>query len=37
MTAPEGYFYAARDADSFEKATDGEPEEGPFMSGRISS
>jgi uncharacterized protein YyaL (SSP411 family) len=30
MTAPEGYFYAAQDADSFEKATDLEPEEGAF-------
>ncbi|MFN9732865.1 MAG: thioredoxin domain-containing protein [Microcystis sp.] len=30
MTAPEGYFYAAQDADSFEKATDREPEEGAF-------
>jgi uncharacterized protein YyaL (SSP411 family) len=30
MTAPEGYFYAAQDADSFEKSTDLEPEEGAF-------
>ncbi|MDJ0529407.1 MAG: DUF255 domain-containing protein, partial [Microcystis sp. M53600_WE12] len=30
MTAPEGYFYAAQDADSFENATDREPEEGAF-------
>jgi uncharacterized protein YyaL (SSP411 family) len=30
MTAPEGYFYAAQDADSFQNATDAEPEEGAF-------
>ena len=30
MTAPEGYFYAAQDADSFLKSTDVEPEEGAF-------
>ncbi|MDB9376586.1 thioredoxin domain-containing protein, partial [Nodularia sphaerocarpa] len=30
MTAPEGYFYAAQDADSFTRATDVEPEEGAF-------
>ncbi|HIK42485.1 thioredoxin domain-containing protein [Thermoleptolyngbya sp. M55_K2018_002] len=30
MTAPEGYFYAAQDADSFAAANDGEPEEGAF-------
>lgn len=30
MTAPEGYFYAAQDADSFTKPTDVEPEEGAF-------
>jgi uncharacterized protein len=30
MTAPEGYFYAAQDADSFITATDTEPEEGAF-------
>lgn len=30
MTAPEGYFYAAQDADSFVSADDGEPEEGAF-------
>jgi uncharacterized protein YyaL (SSP411 family) len=30
MTAPEGYFYAAQDADSFVNADDGEPEEGAF-------
>jgi uncharacterized protein len=30
MTAPEGYFYAAQDADTFENPTDPEPEEGRF-------
>jgi uncharacterized protein YyaL (SSP411 family) len=30
MTAPEGCFYAAQDADSFTKPTDVEPEEGAF-------
>jgi uncharacterized protein len=30
MTAPEGYFYAAQDADSFSQKTDTEPEEGAF-------
>jgi uncharacterized protein YyaL (SSP411 family) len=30
MTAPEGYFYAAQDADSFQTATEVEPEEGAF-------
>ncbi len=30
MTAPEGYFYAAQDADSFVSATSAEPEEGAF-------
>jgi hypothetical protein len=30
MTAPEGYFYAAQDADSFTDSTAGEPEEGAF-------
>lgn len=30
MTAPAGYFYAAQDADSFENATEIEPEEGAF-------
>ncbi|PSP18721.1 MAG: thioredoxin domain-containing protein [Cyanobacteria bacterium QS_8_64_29] len=30
MTAPEGYFYAAQDADSFTDATASEPEEGAF-------
>jgi hypothetical protein len=30
MTAPEGYFYAAQDADSFIKPDDKEPEEGSF-------
>ncbi len=30
MTAPEGYFYAAQDADSFINATAAEPEEGAF-------
>jgi len=30
MTAPEGYFYAAQDADSFTDSTAAEPEEGAF-------
>ncbi|MEH2416696.1 thioredoxin domain-containing protein [Nostoc sp.] len=30
MTAPEGYFYAAQDADSFSESTAVEPEEGAF-------
>ena len=30
MTAPEGYFYAAQDADSFTESTAVEPEEGTF-------
>jgi uncharacterized protein len=30
MTAPEGYFYAAQDADSFTNSTAIEPEEGAF-------
>jgi uncharacterized protein len=30
MTAPQGYFYAAQDADNFVKPTDAEPEEGRF-------
>ena len=30
MTAPEGYFYAAQDADSFRTAVEVEPEEGAF-------
>ncbi|RMG10955.1 MAG: thioredoxin domain-containing protein, partial [Cyanobacteria bacterium J055] len=30
MTAPEGYFYAAQDADSFTTPDDVEPEEGAF-------
>ena len=30
MTAPQGYFYAAQDADSFVQPTDTEPEEGAF-------
>lgn len=30
MTAPEGYFYAAQDADNFVTPTDSEPEEGRF-------
>ncbi len=30
MTAPEGYFYAAQDADSFITTADVEPEEGAF-------
>ncbi|MEA5448176.1 thioredoxin domain-containing protein [Leptolyngbya sp. CCNP1308] len=30
MTAPDGYFYAAQDADSFVTSNDAEPEEGAF-------
>lgn len=30
MTAPEGYFYAAQDADNFTTPTEAEPEEGAF-------
>ncbi len=30
MTSPEGYFYAAQDADSFTTPTEAEPEEGAF-------
>lgn len=30
MTAPEGYFYAAQDADSFTNSTASEPKEGAF-------
>lgn len=30
MTAPEGYFYAAQDADSFTTPNEAEPEEGAF-------
>lgn len=30
MTAPEGYFYASQDADSFTTAKEREPEEGAF-------
>jgi uncharacterized protein len=30
MIAPEGYFYASQDADSFAQAQDAEPEEGAF-------
>ncbi|MBZ8182397.1 thioredoxin domain-containing protein [Oscillatoria salina] len=30
MTAPEGYFYAAQDADSFTNSDETEPEEGAF-------
>ncbi|MGK7875195.1 MAG: thioredoxin domain-containing protein [Xenococcaceae cyanobacterium] len=30
MTAPEGYFYAAQDADSFTNPAEAEPEEGTF-------
>ncbi|BAT55443.1 hypothetical protein NOS3756_44300 [Nostoc sp. NIES-3756] len=30
MTAPEGYFYAAQDADSFTTSEEHEPEEGAF-------
>lgn len=34
MVAPEGYFYAAQDADSFVSAAEGEPEEGAFYGWR---
>ena len=30
MTSPDGYFYAAQDADSFARKEDKEPEEGLF-------
>jgi hypothetical protein len=30
MTSPDGYFYAAQDADSFVNGTEDEPEEGAF-------
>ncbi len=30
MTAPQGYFYAAQDADNFTNAQESEPEEGEF-------
>lgn len=36
MTAPEGYFYAAQDADSFTTPQDREPEEGAFYGWRYS-
>ncbi|WP_096608203.1 DUF255 domain-containing protein [Calothrix sp. NIES-2100] len=36
MTAPEGYFYAAQDADSFTEPTAAEPEEGAFYVWRYS-
>lgn len=36
MTAPEGYFYAAQDADSFTTPTAAEPEEGAFYVWRYS-
>lgn len=36
MTAPEGYFYAAQDADSFVTPADVEPEEGAFYVWRYS-
>jgi uncharacterized protein len=36
MTAPEGYFYAAQDADTFAQPTDPEPEEGRFYVWRYS-
>ncbi|MEO0356415.1 MAG: thioredoxin domain-containing protein [Cyanobacteria bacterium P01_A01_bin.3] len=36
MTAPEGYFYAAQDADSFANPADLEPEEGEFYVWRLS-
>ncbi|ACK69394.1 protein of unknown function DUF255 [Gloeothece citriformis PCC 7424] len=36
MTAPEGYFYAAQDADNFVHSEDAEPEEGAFYVWRYS-
>ncbi|OUL27532.1 thioredoxin domain-containing protein [Nostoc sp. 106C] len=36
MTAPEGYFYAAQDADSFTNSTAAESEEGAFYVWRYS-
>ncbi|MGK7917728.1 MAG: thioredoxin domain-containing protein [Prochloraceae cyanobacterium] len=36
MTAPEGYFYAAQDADSFTNPDEVEPEEGAFYVWRYS-
>jgi uncharacterized protein YyaL (SSP411 family) len=36
MTAPDGYFYAAQDADSFVTQEDEEPEEGAFYVWRYS-
>ena len=36
MTAPEGYFYAAQDADSFTNPAESEPEEGAFYVWRYS-
>lgn len=36
MTAPEGYFYAAQDADNFVHPEDTEPEEGAFYVWRYS-
>ncbi len=36
MTAPDGYFYAAQDADSFTTPQDREPEEGAFYAWRYS-
>jgi uncharacterized protein len=36
MTAPEGYFYAAQDADNFVTPTDPEPEEGRFYVWSVS-
>ena len=35
MTAPEGYFYAAQDADSFTSPADRDPEEGEFYVWRL--
>lgn len=36
MTAPQGYFYAAQDADSFVTPQDHEPEEGAFYAWRYT-
>lgn len=37
MTAPEGYFYGAQDADSFPTPTAAEPEEGAFYGWRYEA
>ncbi len=37
MTAPDGYFYAAQDADNFARREDKEPEEGAFYAWRYQN